>query len=777
MAMITPSFDSAAIQTNRSDGYWVESIKVDSNDKVPGIIASGLVSGVVELLDNPLANGKGDVKALSQAWPKYEIGRFNSPVAICTVDISGNGLCDVVVCHSYGPFMLQCDPEGGWITWLENPGRENFGKGHWKQRTIGRWPAMHRIKAGHFTQKSYLEVIAASVVRSPHDKVTPIPIIRFQRPEKVLDALEWHRDIIDDENFSVIHEVTVKKFDGPEGLDSMLISSREGVKRLFYKNQRWNTEVIGIGELKEDRQDPWVETPGSGDHWGSGCADAGKVGSDPFAYVATLDPFHGTSVCVYVKDNHGMSSYRWKRHVLDVYGTPNQRLKTGDGPLHFVVCADFDGDGDDEFLVSMFGPLDRDEEGNSIPPPPGPHVLKGIMYYKAIDVQKGLFSKWKITPESSARIAIGDFSGTGRLDLVSMGYNVKLYYEEPQPVVTLHLNNTIAPAVERVESQIITTAWDGEGMTYLPLPTSDPTDPKRIKRFRHAEKLDLLDVAGYRVSVEILPFNSTTSVGEGSGIKVLYGSVNDGHQERSPFSVAPFTASTTRVKSGSVQAGPVGAIILRFKPVKSFDVAFGEADDFVTVANVPVRTLVQPVKADFASMNFTKVEELAWGEKFKGMDFCNLSGFSFSFLETKDFIAHLQFWTAGANVNCGVHNHSDEMFQEVHVCLSPGTGDGGMWKLKSDDIVKDVPNLDTLGPEHFDKLPLGRLEEHGGLWERDSYGKAFRAPDRRIIYPYHKWQAGKGPNLDVWAAIEFNPDLVYETGKRSGGGNVTHFCC
>jgi hypothetical protein len=36
--------------------------------------------------------------------------------------------------------------------------------------------------------RSYLEVIAASVVYGPHDKTTPIPIILFQKPEKVLEA-------------------------------------------------------------------------------------------------------------------------------------------------------------------------------------------------------------------------------------------------------------------------------------------------------------------------------------------------------------------------------------------------------------------------------------------------------------------------------------------------------------------------------------------------------------------------------------------------------------
>lgn len=108
---------------------------------------------------------------------------MDSPVAICVADITGNGLTDVIICHDYGPFMLESKPEAGYISWLENPGREGLGKGYWKQHYVGRWPAMHRVKAGYFTQSSMLEIIAASVVRGPHDKANPIPIIRFQSPD------------------------------------------------------------------------------------------------------------------------------------------------------------------------------------------------------------------------------------------------------------------------------------------------------------------------------------------------------------------------------------------------------------------------------------------------------------------------------------------------------------------------------------------------------------------------------------------------------------------
>jgi hypothetical protein len=90
---------------------------------------------------------------MRSAWKKYEIGKSDSPVAVVAVDITRNGRMDLVICHDYGPFMLECNPDGGIVSWLENPGRDDLDKGHWTERFIGRWPAMHRMKAGYFTQK------------------------------------------------------------------------------------------------------------------------------------------------------------------------------------------------------------------------------------------------------------------------------------------------------------------------------------------------------------------------------------------------------------------------------------------------------------------------------------------------------------------------------------------------------------------------------------------------------------------------------------------------
>jgi len=90
---------------------------------------------------------------MSTEWRRHSIAKFDSPVAVVTVDITGNGLLDVVVGHDYGPFVLECNMKGGWISWLEDPSRDKLGSGSWKQRIIGWWPAKHRIKSGYFTQK------------------------------------------------------------------------------------------------------------------------------------------------------------------------------------------------------------------------------------------------------------------------------------------------------------------------------------------------------------------------------------------------------------------------------------------------------------------------------------------------------------------------------------------------------------------------------------------------------------------------------------------------
>jgi hypothetical protein len=103
-----------------------------------------------------------------------------------------------------------------------------------------------------------------------------------------------------------------------------------------------------------------------------------------------------------------------------------------------------------------------------------------------------------------------------------------------------------------------------------------------------------------------------------------------------------------------------------------------------------------------------------------------------------------------------VHNHSGDMFEEIHVCLSPGTKTGGMSRLLDDNYV---PGETQVNENSFEHVAIPRLYEHGSLWYRDYNGAAIRGKNNVVSYPWHKWQSGSESHVDVWMAVEFNPDL------------------
>ncbi len=400
-----PNFKSEVVEPYRNDGYWVEPIDVNNNGKTD-LIGYGLGLGEVTAYKNP-------------TWEKELITQVYSPVGMHHADINGNGFNDVVICHQYGKTMVDCDPDGGKIDWIENPGTSG---GEWKRHYIGKSCAMHRLRIGHFTRTDRWQVLALPIVGRPFQVHSLAPVLLFTEPDDLYLAEKWDEEVIDANSFRIIHCVQLLP-DKDTGLDAFVIAAEEGIIWMKYDlaTKTWKKVILGTGD--HSQVPPNGEVKGDKEIFkGSGNLGVGKIGDDPHAYIATIEPFHGNIVAAYYKNNDApIEEATWNRVVLDVFDNLNEH---SEGPGHHVVCHDFDGDGDDEFLVALRGPM----------------PWQGVFYYKAVDVKNGVFKKWRVSSESAARIAVADFNGNGKLDFATMGYSVAGYFETANPKIMMFYN-------------------------------------------------------------------------------------------------------------------------------------------------------------------------------------------------------------------------------------------------------------------------------------------------------------------------------------------------
>lgn len=389
-----PRFDREVVTDGLTDGYWIQAVDLDGSGR-PGLLTSGLAEGTVRWYANP-------------GWTEHIIAELRQPVAFDAADITGNGLLDLVVCHEYGESMYAHKPDDGLVSWLRNPGSPD---GHWERRTIGRLVSAHRLRFGRYTGQG-LQLLALPVVGGAGGRAgmeQPANVTVYEPPSDLLTAEEWRVAAVDDRSFGVLHDYA--RFDADqEGLDRLVVASREGLSSYGWdeSGRDWKADRIGVGER------------GQFDHTGftgSSSVATGALPAQGIRYAAALEPFHGNTVAVYTDPGRGL----WSRTVLDVFGDPNE---AGEGPGHHVVAADFDGDGEDEFLVALRGPM----------------PWQGVFYYKAIDAQAGLWTRQRVANDSAARIAVADFNGDGRPDFATIGYYTPGYFLADDPTVAVYHN-------------------------------------------------------------------------------------------------------------------------------------------------------------------------------------------------------------------------------------------------------------------------------------------------------------------------------------------------
>jgi len=165
----------------------------------------------------------------------------------------------------------------------------------------------------------------------------------------------------------------------------LLSASFLGVHALQFDQGRWTRTLV----VKGDPAD-WPK---------SGSSDVAVKPLGRERFVATIEPWHGHQVVIYRRDNG-----TWTRHDTDESIT--------DG--HTIVSGDFDGDGQDEFVVG-------ERQGK-----------RSACVYRVTNAKADTWSRQLLDDGgmAAAGFAVADLNTDRRLDVVCIGTataNLKWY--------------------------------------------------------------------------------------------------------------------------------------------------------------------------------------------------------------------------------------------------------------------------------------------------------------------------------------------------------------
>jgi hypothetical protein len=189
----------------------------------------------------------------------------------------------------------------------------------WTLTEIDRLPTSHRIRTANFDgTKVFLNAPLLGPNAVAPEYRDHVPLV-FYKPG------EWKRTLIASDNEGVQHGITVVDWDG-KGRDAILTCSFSGIDLYRYAKDKWTRTEISKGN-----PDPWPKS-------GSSDLAVGHTGKQRF--LATIEPWHGNQVAVYI-DHRG----QWQREVID------DSLVDG----HTILTADLDGNKRDQVVAGMRG--------------------------------------------------------------------------------------------------------------------------------------------------------------------------------------------------------------------------------------------------------------------------------------------------------------------------------------------------------------------------------------------------------------------------------------
>ncbi len=368
-----PQF-KAHLVTQLPGGYKVAAVDVDRDGK-PDIIGLATTPSCLAWYKNP-------------TWERYILTSGAKEFTdLAPQDIDGDGRIDLAIADEFGMSRTNA---GGLVHWLQCPQDPTQ---EWPMHAIGAEPTAHRLRWADLDGDGHKELVVAPIMgrnaKAPlWDVGVKLAFYRIPAPP----TAPWQPTLIDD-RLTVLHGLSIVDWDR-DGRDDILTASFEGV--YLHRSQ-------GQGD-----QIPWTRTRlGSGEQTdpakrGASEVALGRLKGRPRGFLATIEPWHGDKVVVYTP--RSSADGLWQRAVIDT--TFNEG--------HALICADLDGDREDEIIAGYRG--------------------KGASLY-LYDCRDSVGKKWERIALDEGDMAasgldVADINGDGRLDIIAVGTataNIKWY--------------------------------------------------------------------------------------------------------------------------------------------------------------------------------------------------------------------------------------------------------------------------------------------------------------------------------------------------------------
>jgi hypothetical protein len=356
-------------------GYKVAAVDVDRDGK-PDVIGLATTPSCLAWYKNP-------------TWERHILtSGAQEFIDLAPQDIDADGRTDLAIADEFGMSRTNV---GGLVHWLQcpqDPAQE------WVMHAIGAEPTSHRLRWADIDGDGHKELVVAPIMgRNAKAPLWDVGVkLAFYRIPTPPTTEPWKPIVIDD-RFTVLHGLSIVDWDH-DGRDDILTASFEGVYLHQSQGQgdkiSWRKTRLGSGQ----QTDPAKR--------GSSEIALGRLKGRRRGFLAAIEPWHGDKVVVYTP--RSTADGLWQRALIDT--TFNEG--------HALICADLDGDREDEIIAGYRG--------------------KGSSLY-LYDCRDSVGRKWERIGLDEGDMAasgldVADINSDGRLDIIAVGTgtaNIKWY--------------------------------------------------------------------------------------------------------------------------------------------------------------------------------------------------------------------------------------------------------------------------------------------------------------------------------------------------------------